>query len=287
MHSLRLAIAPLIAAALLAGCASPAEEPVPVPSTPAPSPSAEPTATPSAAPAVEVEIFFAHVQPARTTLMGERQTVDAPEDATLDAILGDLISGEIQPLDPDYANLWGAGSALLSASSAAGVLEVDLRPGQLNLGAEAESVALAQLIWTAVTIDPTITAVQVLIEGTVAETLAGHVDISAPMEPGPAENSLSPVQITVPAEGSSVSAPVMATGVACVFEATFSWELEGPGGTVVDGVGMAAEACPARADWTLELGDLAPGDYVLTVIEYSMEDGDVSSTDSKAFTVTG
>ncbi len=271
-----IAIAVIVA---LGGCAGPDPGLSPEPSPPATSPAAQ---------EVVADVYFSHAQPTEFTLIDEPQTVLVPDGASvLDTVLGAVVSGELQPIDPDYANLWGNGSVLLSTSRAGDVLTVDLTVGSLNVGAEAESIAIAQLVWTAVGLDPAIGAVQLTIDGAVAETLAGHVDISGPISPEPPESVLTPVQIVAPAEGASVMSPVVASGVACVFEASFLWQLEGPGGSLVEGSGMAAEACPARADWQLDLGDLAAGDYVLTVLELSMNDGSVSSTDSKAFTVTG
>lgn len=263
----------------LGGCVGP---------DPGVSPEPSPPETSPAATSVDVEVYFAHSQPAEFTLIGEPQSVLVAEGAdVLDVTLSALVDGELQPIDPDYSTLWGGGSALLSTTRAGDVLTLDLAAGELNLGAESEGIAIAQLVWTAVGIDSSIVAVQLTIDGAPAETLAGHVDITAPIAPAPPESVLTPVQITAPLEGGTVMAPVVADGVACVFEAAFLWRLDGPGGSVVEGSGMAAEACPARAAWQLELGDLAPGDYLLTVLELSAKDGSVSSTDSKAFTVSG
>ncbi len=269
----------LAVALALSGCVGPDPGLSPEPSPPASSPSAE---------SVSVDVYFSHAQPTEFTLIGEPQPVDVLADAeVLDTVLAALVDGELQPIDPDYTNLWGGGSSLLSTSRAGDVLAVDLAVGELALGAESEGIAIAQLVWTAVGIDPSIAAVQLTIDGAVAETLAGHVDISSPIPPGPPESVLTPVQITAPLEGATVMSPVVAAGVACVFEAAFLWRLEGPGGSLIEGSGMAGEACPARADWQVDLGELAPGDYVLTVLELSAKDGSVSSTDSKAFTVSG
>jgi hypothetical protein len=265
----------------LAGCAGPDPGLSPEPSPPPSSPEAQ---------SIQVDAFFAHSQPTRFTLISESHAVVAEADAVepvLEAALSSLISGELQPRDPDYSNLWGSGSAVLGLSRSGDVLTIDVNVGTLSVGAEAESIAVAQVIATAVRIDPTIASVQFTVDGAVAETLAGHVDITGPIALDAPENVLSPLQIVSPDEGETIASPVTVTGVACVFEATFGWRLEGPDGEVVDGFGMAAESCPARADWQLELGDLEPGDYLLTVIEYSMQDGSVASTDSKAFTVVG
>jgi spore germination protein GerM len=272
----------------LSGCAGqgPDASPSASPPTPSDTPPPSPSTSPSTEPSQPVEVFFAHRQATRTTVIAETHTVDVGA-APMDAVLAKLVSGAIQPLDPDYENLWGAGSELLSTSADDGILTVDLSPGVLSLGSEAEEMAIAQLVWTATALDPSVTAVQLTLDGAVAETLTGHVDITSPISPEPPENVLSPLQITSPAEGAMTTSPVVVSGLACVFEATFSWLLVGADGTLAEGVGMSSEACPARADWSVDLGDLAPGAYELTVIEYSMEDGSVASTDSKTFTVTG
>lgn len=263
----------------LSGCGGPDPGLSPEPSPPASSPAAQ---------TVDVEVFFSHAQPTEFTLIGETHAVPVADGAEpLDTVLAALIDGDLQPIDSDYANLWGEGSTLLSTARAGDVLTIDLSVGALNLGAEAEGIAIAQLVWTAVGIDPAVASVQLTIDGAVAETLAGHVDTSAPIAPEPPESVLTPVQIDAPVEGGTVMSPVTAAGVACVFEATVAWTLDGPGGSLVEGSTMATEACPTRAAWQLDLGDLAPGAYVLTVIEFSPQDGSVSSTDSKAFTVDG
>ncbi len=270
-------VAVALAMVMLSGCATP---------DPGLSPEPSPTVSPSAV-SLEVDVFFAHAQPTEVTLIGETRTIELPAGApVLDTVLGLLVSGELQPLDPDYANLW-ADASVVSTSRAGDVLTVDLTGVALNVGAEAEGIALAQLVWTTMAVEPAIAAVQVTLDGAIAETLAGHVDITGPLGPPAPESVLTPVQITAPLEGATVMSPVVAVGVACVFEAAVQWRLDGPDGSVQEGSTMAAEACPARAPWQLELGELAPGDYLLTVIERSAMDGSIASTDSKAFTVSG
>lgn len=278
---MRASVAVVVAAVLaLGGCAAPDPGLSPEPTPPAASPSAS-------SQSIAVELFFAHSQPTEFTLIGEPRTLELPGGApALDAVLGLLVSGELQPLDPDYTNLWEAG-ALVSTRRDGDVLTVDLIAVSMNVGAEAEGIAIQQLIWTAIAVDPTVTAVQLTIDGAVVETLAGHVDITVPVVAAEPESVLTPVQIVVPGEGATVTSPVTATGVACVFEATVQWRLDGPDGSVQEGATIAAEACPVRAPWQLELGALAPGDYLLTVIERSAKDGSIASADSKAFTVSG
>ena len=260
----------------LGGCTAPDPGLSPEPSPPSESPHTE---------SLAVDVSFAHSQPTELTLISESHTLTlSGGDPALDAVLGQLVSGELHPVDPDYTNLWEAG-AVVSTRRSGDLLTVDLTRVTMTVGAEAEGIALAQLVWTAVAIDPSIAAVQLTIDGTVVDTLAGHADISAPVRASAPESVLTPVQIAAPAEGARVMSPVTAIGVACVFEATVHWRLDGPEGAVRQGSTMAAEACPARAEWRLELGDLPPGDYLLTVSEISPMDGSVSTSDSKAFTV--
>ncbi|MDO9590613.1 MAG: GerMN domain-containing protein, partial [Microcella sp.] len=172
--------APLAAIVLatLSACA-----PVAPIASPEPTPS-EPTPT---AQLVNVDVYFAHSQPTRITLISEPHMIEVSDDV-LEGVLGALVAGDVQPHDADYDNLWGDNSVVLSTSRSGDVLTVDLSVATVNWGAEAESIAIAQLVWTAVTIDTSLTALQLTLDGAVAETLGGHVDITAPIAPEPAEN---------------------------------------------------------------------------------------------------
>ena len=79
--------------------------------------------------------------------------------------------------------------------------------------------------------------------------------------------------------------PVSISGSACTFEANVAWELSQSGDAVSSGATTAELACPDRSDWSIDLGELAPGNYVLTVSDFSAEDGSVIFQDTKAFTV--
>jgi hypothetical protein len=231
-------------------------------------------------------VFFAVNQPTSIRLISETQTTATGSDSVRDVLAG-LIDGTIQPVDPDYVTLWGHGSALLDAVTAGTLLTLDLHLGALNLGAEAESRAIGQVVWTATALDPTIRSVRFLVDGHATESLAGHVDASNPFSREPAMEVLNSLQILSPTEGSAVSSPVTAAGVACTFEAHVVWRLTSGGQPVAKGTTLAAEACPARSAWQLSFGALAPANYELTVTEYSARDGSVASIDSKRFVVTG
>jgi hypothetical protein len=231
-------------------------------------------------------VFFAVNQPTSIRLISETQAIDAGSNTVRDVLAG-LIDGSIQPVDADYVNLWGHGSALLDAVMVGAQLTLDLHLGTLNLGAEAESRAIGQLVWTATELDPTITSVRFVVDGQATESLAGHVDATGPFTREPATDVLNSVQILSPTEGGSFSSPATATGVACTFEANVAWTLTSGGQPVAEGTTLAAQACPTRSAWQLSVGALAPGNYELIVTEFSARDGAVVSTDSKRFAVTG
>lgn len=280
-----LAVGAIVASiAALSACAdSPAPGGSPSPTETSPSATASPSPSPSTL--ADVQLFYAVSQPTELDLVGEQHEITYDDDP-LETALAGLIDGSLAPLDPDYRTLW-SGAQLEGIERDGDVLRVDLSGPLTNVGAEAESLAIEQLVWTATSIEPGIRALVFTIDGATAETLGGHVDARGEFVRGLPESTLTPVQIDTPAEGASVSSPLRAAGVACVFEATFGWELL-QGGTVVDqGTAMSAESCPARAPWSLDLGSRPAGEYTLVITEYSMKDGAVASTDSKTFTVTG
>lgn len=286
------ATAPLALAAViglaLTGCV-PTPAPEPTASSDAPTASPSETATPTAAPpeTEEVELYFSVSHPTDIDLIPETHELEVESDGDVLAVaLAAITEGAIAPTDPDYANLW-SGVPLRGVERAGDVLRVDLGGLLRGVGAEAEGVAIEQLVWTATGIEPGIRALTFTVDGDVVETLGGHVDAQGEFARGLPESTLSPLQIDAPAEGATVMSPLRASGVACVFEATFGWELLQGGTVIEEGFAMSAESCPARAPWSLDLGPRPAGEYTLVITEYSMKDGSVASTDTKTFTVSG
>lgn len=280
-----LAVSAIVASiAALSACAdSPAPGGSPSPTETSPSATASPSPSPSTL--ADVQLFYAVSQPTELDLVGEQHEITYDDDP-LETALAGLIDGSLAPLDPDYRTLW-SGAQLEGIERDGDVLRVDLSGPLTNVGAEAEGVAIEQLVWTATSIEPSIRALTFTIDGATPETIGGHVDARGEFVRGLPESTLTPVQIDTPAEGASTSSPLSATGVACVFEATFGWELLQGGTVIEEGFAMSAESCPARAPWSIDLGPRPAGEYTLVITEYSMKDGAVAATDSKTFTVTG
>lgn len=196
-----------------------------------------------------------------------------------------LVDGQLPPYDGDHRTLWNNGTKVNSVSVVEGIATVDLTLGRISLGAESEQRAIDQMVWTLIENDPTVTSVKLTIDGLVSESLAGHVDFSQVFTLAPSYEVLANVWIDL-LDRSDVSNPVSITGSACTFEANVAWELTKGGDVVSSGATTAATACPDRSDWSIDLGELAPGNYVLKVSDTSTEDGSLIFEDTKAFTVT-
>jgi len=196
-----------------------------------------------------------------------------------------LVDGQLPPFDGDHRTLWNNGTKVNSVSVVGGVATVDLTLGRISLGAESEQRAIDQMVWTLIENDPAVTSVKFTIDGLVSESLAGHVDFSQVFTPAPSYELLASVWIDL-LDRSDVSNPVSITGSACTFEANVAWELTKGGDVVSSGATTAATACPDRSNWSIDLGELAPGNYVLKVSDTSTEDGSLIFEDTKAFTVT-
>ena len=196
-----------------------------------------------------------------------------------------LVDGQLPPFDGDHRTLWNNGTKVNSVSVVEGVATVDLTLGRISLGAESEQRAIDQMVWTLIDNNPAVTSVKFTIDGIVSESLAGHVDFSQVFTLVPSYEVLASVWIDL-LDRSDVSNPVSITGSACTFEANVAWELTKGGDVVSSGATTAATACPDRSDWSIDLGELAPGNYVLKVSDTSAEDGSLIFEDTKAFTVT-
>jgi hypothetical protein len=205
------------------------------------------------------------------------------EDKGLNSLIM-LVDGQLPPFDGDHRTLWNNGTKVNSVSTVASVATVDLSLGRISFGSESEQRAIDQIVWTLIGNDPTISAVKFTVDGAVSESLAGHVDFSQDFIPAPGFDVLASIWIDL-LDRSDLKNPVSISGSACTFEANVAWELS-QGGEVKDSGATSAElACPDRSDWKLDLEDLAAGNYVLTVSDFSAEDGSLIFADTKAFSV--
>ncbi len=271
----RMAIA-LATVLVVAGCTSTTS---PTPTTSSPSPS--PTAT-VPEDLKDFTLYFVADSPKGFRLFSEVQQL--PVSYGVEEVVAALVDGTLQPFDPDYVNLWGGSSSVLSVEVTDELITVDLAAVELNVGSEAEARAIGQVVWTATEIVGDL-PLRFLINGSETETLAGHVDTSDAIERGETYTELNDVQLVTPGSEVTVTGTVTATGFACTFEANVAWELWADDTIVDQGSTLAAEACPVRSAFSIELGELAAGIYTLKAMEYSAKDGNLSSIDTKTFIV--
>jgi hypothetical protein len=233
----------------------------------------------------DVEVFFVADTPRGLLLYSEVRLLDIPSPDQASWVIAKLVSGGIQPLDPDYVNLWNQSHALNELSISGTVATIDLALGTLNVGSEAEQRAIDQIVWTLSAIEPQVEIVRFLVDGVSVESFAGHVDTAAEFGRALGYEVLSPVQIVSPREGAELGSSVTISGTACVFEATVTWGLYEGEALVAEGFATAEAACPERSGWSVALSGLEPGNYLFRAQELSAEDGGVLAEDTKFFVV--
>ena len=274
---------------------SPTPTPAPTnPSTASPSVSSSPTKSstqssspseqPSPSPSVTAAVYLYVVGDTSAGLRLYREVHRLPvtSDRGLSA-LRILLNQKFRPSDHDYSNAWASGSVVNDIKRQGSLATVDLTVADLNVGAEGEARAIDQLIWTLTANDYSITSVRFRHNGKLIETFAGHVDTTGTFKRSSALDVLASVwvnSLTVQSGGD-----VVASGVACTFEAAVPWRLYRSGSLVRSGMTMASGGCPIRGAWKVTLNNLPEGSYVFVARDLSPKDGSVISQDSKAFSV--
>ncbi|MEO5745899.1 MAG: Gmad2 immunoglobulin-like domain-containing protein, partial [Terracoccus sp.] len=270
--------------------------PPPVSPPPATTTSATTSATPPpVAPAVaatSVPVYYVGTRLGRDVLFREFVTADVTKpvspttrvEAAVRTAMGSVPDGS------GYQSRW-QGVDLVSAEVSADGIRLTLSRGVSGLSTERARVVVQQLVWTAQA-----AAAQGLLPVTFA--LADGGDAVAPGQPvGRAYNRpsdpaavyslLSPLWIDSPARGQvvKVGAAVTATGIASTNEASVTWQLLQGGRVVTQGAVTADKAAPARGGFSIALGKLVAGDYVIRVYDESAKDGSVNAEQRTPFTV--
>jgi len=282
----RTAAFAVFASLVLAGCGSSPQDSAP--SNPPASSAASESATPATEELQDYSFYFVSETSQGFRLVREVHQVskvenDLGDEKGLNSLLM-LVDGQLPPFDGDHRTLWNNGTKVNSVTTVDGVATVDLTLGRISLGSETEQRAIDQIVWTLIENDPAISSVKFMVDGVPSESLAGHVDFAQAFAQAPGFDVLASVWIDL-LDRSDVSNPVSITGSACTFEANVAWELTQGGNEVSSGATTAELACPDRSNWRIELGDLESGNYVLTVSDFSAEDGSLIFEDTKAFTV--
>jgi hypothetical protein len=207
-----------------------------------------------------------------------------PAPDAITAALRELVSQK--PTDSDYVSLWPEGTTINSVKVNSDSAVVDLSFPKLNLGSEAESLAIAQLVWTATAADTTVKKISLTVDGKKIESLAGHLDATKPFTRGLTYEVLAPIWITSPTENQSVAAQGFTlSGMASTFEANVVWKVFKDGVLIQEGSTTAQEAAPAWKPWSVIIENLTPGTYQFFAMEYSAEDGSLVAQDTKYVTL--
>ncbi|WP_340540334.1 Gmad2 immunoglobulin-like domain-containing protein [Nocardioides sp. GXZ039] len=155
--------------------------------------------------------------------------------------------------DPDYRTAWPERS-ILSAQVDGGGVRVELGPN-----APSDDLALQQLRATVAGV----TGLQDITLDRDGTTSAVEQDFA----------DLSPVSISDPTEGRTVSGSFTARGVANTFEGTVGWQIRDSAGDVVEEYSATAEGSGGERlyPWETEVdvSDLTPGTYTFAAIEDS------------------
>lgn len=233
----------------------------------------------------DVTVYFVADTPRGFKLFSEIREIKSPAGGMADAVISQLVSGELQPLDPDYVNLWDNSNSLNQVMISGARATVDINLGNLNVGAEAELRAIEQIVWTLTGISPFLTTVRFLVNSEEVETFAGHLDTTVDFKRVPDYEVLSPLQIESISDLAELKNPIAISGSACTFEANVVWEISKNNKVIADGVTTAAAACPQRSKWQIELPELKAGKYLFSVKEFSAEDGSLFALDTKQIIV--
>lgn len=142
---------------------------------------------------------------------------------------------EGDPVDPDYRTPWPSGRfASITQTSTSIVVEVAeeswLEAGSLD--ADLAELAVQQLVYTLQGTIGKRLPVTVEYDGRPADTLLG-VSTAGGLKAAPQLDVLAFMNVTEPAEGTTVPDSFTATGRASSFEATVGWTIEDATGTVV------------------------------------------------------
>lgn len=260
-------------AVVLAACGGetpegPSAPPAAAPTTPAPVAPVAPTPAPVEEPPADdrpsIEVFLVRsgpaaffVEPVNVRLTTTPSDLEARVAVSIEALLS-----IVTPFDPDLFTSVPAATTLRSLRIEDGTVIVDLDGGIIgSSGASAQEITFAQQLAHTALLEPELTEVRLLIDGSPITELWGHLDWSSPLSADPF--ALSPVTIATPVFGAEVAPGELAVeGRATVFEATVLVRVEREDGSVlVEGFVTATEGGPGRGDWSWSVDLEEPGLY--------------------------
>ena len=230
-----------------------------------------------------VPVYYAGNTAGGHRLFAEQRRVTGATGTDLQVAVDEAVNG--QPLDPDY-DPWPVSGLTARATAGNGVITIDLRGLTDTSGGVDDATAqtaLQSLVWTADAATRTTLPVQFLVDGQRRDRLLG-TDVSSPVAPTSADSTLSPVLVSSPTEGATVSTGFQVTGRASTFEANVVWELKQGDTTVRHGFTTAQECC-TLSPYAFTV-TAPPGRYTLVVHDTDESDGEGVGTSQDTKTIT-
>ena len=296
----RLATLLALSVVALAGCGTgddpEANDPNDTPTTSAkpdktPKPTEEPPASGSGTPdTVAAPVYFVGQTPIGPRLFREFRNVES--DNALDEAFALLTAGDT--LDPDYSTLLPEGS-LTEISNDESILialpDDSWADRPEGMSAKEAKLAVQQIVYTAQgTLQKRVPVVFYVGDETSQTSSLFGLDASAGFVAAPDVNVLALVNVTEPAQDSTVADTFTASGVANSFEATVPWEVrDSEGKQVLEGFATADGWGDKLYPWQspVDVSGLAPGTYTFVAMTDDPSDGEGKgpTEDTKTITV--
>lgn len=248
--------------------------------TTAPATTPAPTSSPSSSNAggatVNVPVYYVHDDGLALRLYREFHKVPTLPAGKIATAVDQMFH---PAADPDYSTSWPANTAILSVSKSGATATVDLSAFPA-VGADAETKAVQQLVYTVTATDNTVKKVRLLVDGKAPQS--GHSDWSQPVARAASVDVQGLVWILAPTQGSKVGSPVKVTVNGNVFEGNVTLQVFQGDTKVAETFATTAMGMFQEASTTIKLD---PGSYELRAFEASAKDGSVLHMDTKTFTV--
>ena len=272
--------------------AGPTDEPqTSAPTTEAPSPSQtpSPTGSPSGTSStggvplpstVDVPVYYVADDGRSLRLYREFHRADTHLEGKIATAVAEMFGD--RAIDPDYSSSWPASTEVLSVSRSGETATVDLS-GFPSVGADAETKAVQQLVYTVTATDKAVKRVRLLVDGQAPQS--GHSDWSDPVARAPMLDVQGLIWILAPTQNSTVGSPVKVTVYGTAYEGNVtikvfrgaSFDEEVASTFVTTAMGEFREAST-----TVQLD---AGTYAIRVYDENAENGTLLERDSKRFTV--
>lgn len=251
------------------------------PTAGSPSPSGT-SGTPAPVTSVRLPVYYVVDTGRGARLVREYVAADLPAGGDrVAAALGLMF--DRAPAHPAYRSGWPAGVSVRSVTRQGDTATVDLSGAAAQPPGRAPApMAVQELVYTVTATEPALAAVRLTVDGQPVGSLWGQPLPAPPYRRAAQLTVLSPVWITEPAYGATVSSPVTVRGTAATFEGNVQWEVRRDGTVVQRGFTTTSAGGPARGDWSVTLS-LAPGSYTVRAFELDSGTGSLLAEDVIVF----